>query len=187
MNDPYPHDIEIEIDRAGLCRYLRLQAILVLSGLLSLPGFMCGGLIATAGNNRVNINNLADHFGRFFIGTGLGVLAGVLLAFIVYLIRHHFSSKKIAAALHVSVEGQFLRVTEGFLHRRDRKLHFRAIVDYTCYQGPLMRYCGITGIAMTTTAGGQGALLNVLAVQDATKIRDLLSEIDRLREDEKPG
>ena len=187
MNDPYPHDIEIEIDRAALCRYLRLLPILLLTGCLGSFGSTCGLLFTTGKDNRANLNSVAEYVQWVFIGAGLGALAGLLLAFLIYLIVYHFSSKKIAAALHVSVEGQFLRVTEGFLHRRDRKLHFRAIVDYTCYQGPLMRYCGITGIAMTTTAGGQDALLNVLAVQDATKIRDLLSEIDRLREDEKPA
>lgn len=187
MNDPYPNDIEIEIDRAGMCRYLRLQAILVLTGLLGFLGSMFGWMFSTGRNNRANLSSAADYVQSFFTGLGLGALTGLLLAFLIYLVVYHFPSKKIAAALHVSVEGQFLRVTEGFLHRRDRKLHFRAIVDYTCYQGPLMRYCGITGITMTTTAGGQNSSLNVLAVKDATKIRDLLSEIDRLREDEKPA
>ena len=120
------------------------------------------------------------------LGVTFGVSAGLLVSLLLYLIFNHRSSRQNADSLEVAVEGQFLRVTEGVMFHRDRKLHFRAIVDFACFQGPLMRWCGITGITMNTTAGGLSTIVNVLAVQDAMNVRDTLSRIDRIREDQEP-
>jgi hypothetical protein len=51
-------------------------------------------------------------------------------------------------------------------------------------RGGLMQYFGIEALQMTTIAGGQNAALTIAGVKDCTKIRDMLSEIDRLRENQ---
>ena len=47
-----------------------------------------------------------------------------------------------------------------------------------------MQWFGVEGLQMRTIAGGQDAKVTIEGVKDCTKIRDMLSEIDRLREDE---
>lgn len=187
MTDPYPQTLQIEIDRRKLCRYLRVQAILCWTITLVIISSLIGVATYLSEEKVAKLESVADICRQSCLGLGIGAATGLLLGLFCYLVFHHFSTRREADSLHVSVEGQFLRVREGSLFRRDRKLHFRAIVDYACFQGPLMRRCGITGIAMTTMAGGQGAGVNILAVKDAPKIRDMLSDIDRLREDLHPA
>lgn len=186
MPDTYPQNFPIEIERLKLCRYLRAQAILSWSTLVAVSSVL-GAVARTGKRNAPNLNSVAEVWREFLLGLGIGAAVGLLIACLLYLVFNHFSAKRIADSLQVSVEGQYLRVVERALIHRDRKLHFRAIVDYACFQGPLMRYCGITGITMHTMAGGYGAVVNILAVKDAPKIRDMLSDIDRLREDLSPA
>lgn len=185
MTDPCPQTFPIEIEHHKLCRYLRTVAILGWgTALVFFASYF--GLVARIGKeSQANINSV-DIWREVFLGLGVGAAAGLFLALLLYLV-FHFSMKRVADSLQVSVEGQYLRVVEGWLFRRDRKLHFRAIVDYACFQGPLMRRCGITGITMNTMAGGQGAVVKIRAVKDAVKIRDILSDIDRLRENLEPA
>lgn len=46
---------------------------------------------------------------------------------------------------------------------------------------------GITGIRIVTMNGGLHGIIELPAVKDAVKVRDMLAEIDRLREDLKPA
>ena len=64
----------------------------------------------------------------------------------------------------------------------DRKLHFRAIVDYATTQDALMRRFDLHALQMTTTAGGPKSTLTIPGVKDCLKVRDILSDVDRLRE-----
>jgi hypothetical protein len=64
----------------------------------------------------------------------------------------------------------------------DRNLHFRSIVDYAATQDILMRYFGIHALQMATTAGGQNRTLTSPRVKDCLHVRDVLADIDRLRE-----
>jgi hypothetical protein len=65
----------------------------------------------------------------------------------------------------------------------DRKLHFRAMVDYAVVQDPLMRLFAISALQMTTTGAGQSSTIIVPGVTHCESVRDLLSQIDRCRED----
>ena len=66
----------------------------------------------------------------------------------------------------------------------DRKLHFRSIVDYATTQDSLMRRFGIHALQMATTAGGQNTNLIIPGVKDCLRVRDLLADIDRQRENQ---
>lgn len=176
----HPETFQISIDHNKLCRYLRLQAILVTSAFFIFFGSLFG--FASCTENKTD--------GEFVIycllRVGVGASIGLAIALFLYFVLYHFPSKRQADSVQLRVEGQFLRAREGFLFRRDRKLHFSAIVDYTCFDGPLMRWCGIAGIAMTTMAGGQSGILKIAGVKDTEKVRDVLSEIDRQRQNMSP-
>jgi putative N-acetylmannosamine-6-phosphate epimerase len=87
-----------------------------------------------------------------------------------------------AASLQVRVEGSFLRIIQKVPALQDRKLHFRAIVDYATVEGSLMRRFGIMTLQMTTTAGGAASTIRIDGLRDCTKVRDMLAEIDSIRE-----
>ena len=193
MNDPFPASFVIEFDRERLTTYFRVKCLLGWGIGLSLLGSMVGFLTAA---------NALDHSsgpsvvwllaGR--IGAGLGV--GFLLALLVYALFCHRRAARRAAYLEISVEGPFLRVRQrlyvrlsdqpnnGSYATSDRKLHFRSIIDYAVVQDFLMRRCGISALQMTTPAGGFGLMLCIPGVKDCLKVRDMLSEIDALRENQ---
>ncbi len=87
-------------------------------------------------------------------------------------------------SMGVRVEGAFLRISHEGIVRVDRKLHFRAIVDYALVEGPLMKHLGITGLHMTTTSGSPQGILQLWGVADGEAVRDQLALIDSLREKE---
>ncbi len=116
------------------------------------------------------------------VGTGIGI--SLLVALFCYLVFSHRFASRLAASLEVSVEGPFLHVRQHTAVLSDRKLHFRSIVDYATTQDFLMRHFGIQSLEMTTTAGGQNTNLVILGVKDCLRIRDVLADIDRLRENQ---
>jgi membrane protein YdbS with pleckstrin-like domain len=186
MVDSYPQQFEIEIERDKLCRYFRLQSLLGWTGVGMGIGAFFGLMSCIGAANRSNLNSVADFWLWGFLGLGCGALIGLCVGATTYGVVNHYPSKKKAHLICVSVEGAYLRIQEGFLFRRDTKSHFRSIVNYTLCQGPLMRYCGIHAIDLSTTAGIRGIPVRILAVKDAPNMRDVLSEIDRLREDQEP-
>jgi len=114
------------------------------------------------------------------IATGIGI--STLIALFCYFIFSHRIASRLASTLTVTVEGAFLHVCQHTAILSDRKLHFRSIVDYAATQDLLMRYFGIYTLQMSTTAGGQNTSLIIPGVKDCLHIRDVLADIDRLRE-----
>jgi hypothetical protein len=114
------------------------------------------------------------------------IAAGVLIALIVavlgYFVFSHRSADRRATTLELTVEGPFLRLRQHTAVLSDRKLHFRSIVDYAVNQDWLMRCFGVFSLQMATCAGGTNATLIVPGVKDSLKARDLLADIDRMRE-----
>jgi hypothetical protein len=180
MNDPYPFHVPIEIDRVQLRKYLRAKWLL--AWMLALSGF--GALFGLAGVSKIaeQSPSVGQGFGILAAGCAGGLAVGLLLSVAAYFIFSHWLAGRMARGLEVSVEGPFLRVRQSTLVRTDRKLHFRSIVDYTAVQGGLMHYFGIEALQMTTIAGGQNTALTIAGVKDCVRTRDMLSEIDRLRE-----
>ena len=105
----------------------------------------------------------------------------VLLAGTCYLVFSRWRATRWATSLEVTVEGPFLHVRENRLWATDRKVHFREIVDYATRQTALMRRCGLHELRMNTR-GGLSSIIIIPGVKDAVAVRDMLIEIDRLRE-----
>jgi hypothetical protein len=180
MPDPYPSTIDIEIDRAKLKKYLRVKWFLSWTG--SLTGF--AGMFGVASA----IGAVLDQGKALAAGLLLaGEITGgaFLLSTCLYLILSHHRAARLAATLQVSVEGAFLRIRQDVYVLSDRKLHFRSIVDYTTTQGGLMRRFGIEALHLSTIARVQeGIGLVIPGIKDCLKVRDMLADIDRLRENQ---
>lgn len=181
MSDQYPETLNVEIERDRLRSYLRTKWLLAWALPLSFIGAFCGfASIANALDH-----GLASRAGVVFIiarciGTGIGV--SFLIALFCYFVFSHRIASRLAASLQVTVEGSFLHVRQHAAILSDRKLHFRSIVDYAATQDFLMRYFGIFALQMATTAGGHNTNLIITGVKDCLRVRDLLADIDRLRE-----
>lgn len=182
MNDPYPTTLRIEIDRPRLKSYLKLVGLLEWTAPLSLLGIILGaslGLTPKAQAIALNLPPILNSVVIFLAATAIGFAAGFLITFVPYLIFRYPLAARFAESLELSVEGAFLRLRAHNSAWTDRKLHFRAIVDYEVVQNSLMRKFGIHCLEMTTTGGYR---LVVLGVKDCFTVRDMLSEIDSLRE-----
>ncbi|MES2659155.1 MAG: hypothetical protein V4689_11100 [Verrucomicrobiota bacterium] len=181
MKDTYPSTLTIEVDRIPLRNYLRASRLLLWILSLSFFGVMLG---LAAGTGYLERNDLKGT--DAILGVIKGVTAGLgiswAIALTVYYIFSHRGTSRYANSLEVTVEGAFLRIRQHTTARTDRKLHFRSIVDYATYQDALMRRFGIHALHMMTTGGGPGSLVVIPAVKNCEEVRDMLSEIDRLRE-----
>ena len=176
---------DIEIDRVGLLAYLRWSAALALFGVFIFFGGILG---VVAGSETIRNNGLTDLTSILLAelrSIGLGIVGGLSFALICYLVFFHWRSIKVAQTLSLRVDGMFLRIIRGGLLREDRKIHFSMISDYAVVDGPLMRRFGIQAISINGVSGRPNPNMVILGVIDATRIRDLLCEIDRSREDRK--
>lgn len=179
--DPYPSHLSIEIDRTGLCTFLRAVSLMVWIAPLSFFGAFFGFI---HGADKVEGQGLplADVLVSMVSGLGKGVGIAVLIGLTVHLLFRHRQARRYADTLEVSVEGSYLRIRHGGSSTSDRKIHFRSIVDYDARQSWLMNLTGIQSLHMNTNGGGPGSVIVVAGIKDCLKVRDMLSEIDSLRE-----
>lgn len=185
MNDPYPPHLTIEIDRKRLAKYLCFKWLLMWVFLCTFFGFISGmgNIVNTLeGRRPPKIASLNDLL--LLISSELAMHIGIafLIAVLLYFIFSHRFALRSAASLEVSVEGPFLHLRQHATLLIDRKLHFRSIVDYATTQDFWMRQFDISSLQMTTTAGGPQSTVTIPGVKDCLKVRDMLSEIDRQRE-----
>lgn len=182
MADQYPDSFELDIDREGLCRYWRRLWRRLTCCACVFVGVNVGMMASLPPQHRSTAESAGEVWRAVGAGTGLGAVGGLLVTGLIDTFVLRARARRAAESVHVFVEGPFLRVQEGATTLSDRKLHFRSIVDYGYFQGPLMRRSGIGGLRLSTTAGGHHSSLVILGVKDAIEARDMLSEIDRLRE-----
>jgi len=177
-SDKYPETIEFEIDRDKLRKYLRTRAFLFWNILTFFGAF----------GNFINAIEDCEYSSKYdsilYItkGTLLGLLIGFCSAVILYFIFSHKCAKKTSDNLQIIVEGAFLRVVNKGYINTDRKIHFRALVDYTIMDGRLMRHFGLSVLAITTTGGGQQVPIRIIGLKDCQSVRQTLAEIDAIRE-----
>jgi hypothetical protein len=183
MGDPYPTHLNIEIDRDRLRRCLRVTWLCYwFAGFLFYGGLISFGFAADAIGKR----DLADPHVIWLWLLKFGECLGgcLLVALLCYFLFSHWIAGRVAESLQVTVEGSFLRIRQHVFMLSDRKLHFRAIVDYTAMQHFLMRRYGLYSIRMTTIGGGPRSFVTIPGIKDGPQIRDTLADIDRLRENE---
>jgi hypothetical protein len=181
MDDPYPSHIEIEVDRDGLRKYLRVKWFCSWALIVGLIGLGIG---------PATVSKTIDHGVQPSIevlitiasSMALGLCAGFVCGAALYFALSHWLAVGYANTLALNVEGPFLRIRHTFGARTDRRLHFRAIVDYAIQQDVLMRLFAIESLIMTTTGGGPTSTITIPGIKNGLKTRDLLSEVDRLRE-----
>ncbi len=181
MADQFPQNIEIEVDRDAYRAYLRTKWLGSWVGILAFLGCALGLPVTSACLGRPAPFSIAT-LGFFALGIASGLVASSALATGLYFLLSHRIAGRMAASLRVTVEGPFLRIVQEDYVRTDRKLHFRSIVDYSTVEGYLMRYFGIMELRMTTTGGGALSGPNIIGLKDCPKVRDMLAEIDSIRE-----
>lgn len=184
MNDPYPSTLNFEIDRQQLRNYLCVKWLCA----WVLPLSFLGALFGLASMEKALDEGVGSRIDIILliarcVASGMGI--SLIISLLGYFVFSHRMACRLAASLEVSVEGAFLRVRQHAGLLSDRKLHFRSIVDYAAIQDVLMRYFGIHALQMTTTAGGgTRSCVLIPGVKDCLKVRDVLADIDRLRERE---
>lgn len=182
MSDQYPPTVDIEIDRERLKNYLCAKWLAGwMFPIVFLGTFITFGGLMPALERGVARSEVWLLVAKY-IGIGLGLSS--LLALLLYLIFSRRLAIRYANSLKITVEGAFLRIYQHTTMLTDRKLHFRAIVDYATTQDFLMRYFGIHALQMTTTGGGLGSTITIPGIKDCLNVRDTLSDIDRLRENQ---
>ena len=186
MIDSYPSHLTIEIDRVRLRKFLCMRSLIAWATVFTLFGglfgFVAFAKAMEAAENSGLSGGAAAICGALALMKSIGISSVLaLLAFFIFSFR---SDTRTARNLEVTIEGSFLRVRQFAHSMTDRKLHFRSIVDYTTYQDSLMRRCGIHSLQMTTIGGGPTSTVMIPGVKDCLKVRDMLSEIDHLRENE---
>ncbi|OAI58044.1 hypothetical protein AYO49_06030 [Verrucomicrobiaceae bacterium SCGC AG-212-N21] len=190
MTDPYPSALSFEIDRENLRRYLRR-----LSLLLWLPAFVILSVFLSMASLQKALEDLSwrrpkpgDPSPKAEVArlvakrVGVGLAIGTALGLLGYFCFSHRSAARMAATTTLSVDGPFLKVrhySQRATGITDRKLHFRAIVDFATRQDTLMRWCGIEELSISTAGG---ITVAVLGVKDCAKVRDTLADIDQIRE-----
>lgn len=179
-----PATFEIEIDRDAHCRQLRRQYFLASTICCALLGVFIGcGLIEWALGERFDspqtylglVSRIAVTIGG---ALGIGFIVGVAL----YRVFLRSYCARAAANFSAHVEGAFLVLRSGWRTVRDRRIHFRSIIDYSTIETSFLRKMGVKTIAFSTPGAQQGTRNVIPAVRDADRVRDLLAEVDAARE-----
>ena len=177
MSDQYPTNFAIEIDRPRLLKYLRTKWFLLWTGSMTALSAFVGlsGLGEIAGGSVAALNFVRD-FGILVGGAGL---VGVLL----YLVLGQWLAARIANSLEVSVEGSFLRIRQ-----HNVLLTGRTALPSDC--GLLDGAGGIVAEVQYAAPpnehdrSGVNSIILLFGIKDCEKVRDMLADIDRLRENE---
>lgn len=185
MNDPHPKSIKVAIDRESLRKYLRRTWLRSwLFGLGFLGAFF--GLSSRIGRLEDGDFDGWAHLAYLLIsGVVFGILISSCIAFVLYFLLSHFRAKRIAETQSIRVEGAFLQIRQHMGSTKlDRKIHFRAVTDFSVIEDKRMKRYGIKALQMNTTGGSPSGLIRIDGVKDCDRVRDMLAEIDSIRENQ---
>ena len=183
MSDSYAENFEIEIDREPLTRYLLAQHRMAWFYVMLFVGVCVASISAT--------DYFAAHAAlprtAIFWAVGWRFLCIVVAFQLVGVIGCMLSARTVTTyveCLLLAVEGPFLRVRKCVVGvERDRKFHFHLLLIYSTKQDTRMKKLGISTLIITTSVGADATrTIEVPGVKDCLKVRDMLSEIDRQRE-----
>lgn len=178
-----PESFEIEIDRGSLEKYYRRQWGQLTYALPCAFGSLIGMMFGIGTPDDRQLASTSEVVTSIIIGVGSGIVIGCLFASVMYFTFVRKNARKEAMSLQLFVEGPFLRIKQGTSSFQDRKLHFKSIIGYAFFQDSMMQACDLEGIRLTTQGGGRNSSVDIHGVKDAIRVRDMLCEIDRLRED----
>ncbi|MBN2294047.1 MAG: hypothetical protein JXM70_16595 [Pirellulales bacterium] len=182
MKDRFPTEIEFDIDRRQLLRYWRVQSFIG----CCVPIILLFAFIGI-GFYKIHLDSIQD-IGIVSIVVWLVlyivavILAGLIVGGIIYLALCHMPSRRAAANLRLLVEGPFLRIVSGAFYVTDRRIHFRAISDYSTHEGPLLKKFGMKSLSFRVIGSGQNPSEHIVGLVDPDDVRDQLCEIDAARE-----
>lgn len=182
MPEQYLENFEIEIDRDALYKYLCVKYLGSWIAFLFVPAFLIGMLIIAEATENSEYKGIMDVIVITLTGFGIGLFVSGIVFIPSYFIFIHFMAGKVAKSLTVTVECAFLHIVQENYARVDRKLHFRAITDYSTVETRLMRYFGLKALRMTTNGVGLDSTVQLDGIKDCLKVRDMLAEIDSMRE-----
>lgn len=185
MDDTHPNFFEIEIDRDGLRSYFRRSWLRAWLLSLSFFGGLFGFLSSIGRIEDGGAGSLGHLVFLLISGIVYGILIGAVIALLLYFLLSHFRAKKISEAQYIRVEGAYLQVAHlAGSTRVNRKIHFRAMTDFSLIENKRMQRYGIKALQMNTTGGGPGSLIRIDGVKDCDRVRDMLAEIDSIRENQ---
>ena len=104
-------------------------------------------------------------------------LLPLIAPFVFWYQRLHY------ARLRVVLTSRDLKVHRGVWVREEKTIPLEKITDLRVFQGPLMRYFNVTGLAVETAgqASGSAALATVYGIVDTEEFRDqVLAQRDRI-------
>ncbi len=183
LTDPYPENIDFEINREGLFSYHLQVWNSIAQWAMSALLFMVVGIPSIKFWDRQT--NGASWWMVFAVIIGVVVTSGVMgwiMSKLLSLIWKK-QAQRLADHFHVSVQGSFLRIKTGTQEQStDRLIHFRSLVDYMHVVNPTLNKHGIEALRMETIGGGENTSITLRGLRNCKKIRNQLSEIDAFRE-----
>jgi hypothetical protein len=180
--DKFPEQIEFEIDREKLFRYRRRQLIY---GCLGIPLLLSTILAIAIFGGRVEkqppwtVEQLV-WMGLLYFGVALA--AGALVGIAVYFVFVRRELTLSVRNLRLVVEGPFLRIVSGGSFVSDRRIHFRAISNYSTYDSPLLQDYGMKLLSFQVCGDSDSRATSVAGLKNPDEVRDALCEIDASRE-----
>lgn len=173
----YPENIEFEIDRLRLKRYLRISWLFKwIIGVGGTGAFISIFPFLQCIENRMHLGEATN----YAISINLGAL---LLSVVCYSISSHFRAAQLAKSLKLRVEGAFLVLnSEIGLTKGMRRLHFRAVTDFAVRETFLMEKFGVKELVINTTASPPNSILAIPGLIDCNHVCVDLSKIDSERE-----
>ncbi len=180
--DEFPDRLEFEIDRPLLLRYWRIQAIFACCTVALPWGILIGAMLAQAYGELHGTRNGLNWLAINTTGLASGGAAGIVVGLAVYLAVLHLPIKLAACKIRLVVDGSYLRVVSGTFFISDRRIHFRAISDYSTHDGLLLRQLGLKRLSFRVCGGNHARAFSIVGLNDAEAVCDQLCSIDAARE-----
>ena len=182
FKDNFPIEIEFEIDRERLLRYLLVQARLGCFGLALPFGLVFAVAFYNAHMAPYRHAEISFRMGWLAIYLIGGLTTSALLASIFYFSYFRPSARLKAKNLCLLVDGPYLRLVSGGFILLDQRFHFRDVSSYGTIQGPLLRYHHMKSLCFRIQGRSSTPPLSVAGLVNPDRVRDVLCEIDASRE-----
>jgi len=182
FKDSFPLEIEFEIDRVQLLRYLQMQARVGCFGLILPISLLFTVSFFNAQMAPYKGASLWFATGWFSIYLICGIFSWLFLGSLLYFSYFHWAAIRAAANVRLLVEGPYLRLVSGGYIVTDQRFHFRDVSSYGTIQGPFLRHYHVESLCFRVHCRASNPPILVAGIVDADRVRDILCEIDASRE-----